>query len=309
MVELGLKIQPSPQTCALNHCSLLGGPHCRACGILAPCPRIQLHPLQCKRGVLTTGPPGKSLNHCSLHPPWWSFRGKAVVEPSPRWERWDMNVVGRVLILRFFFWLRIKTLQGRRMVPLLESRWVLRGAALLHVSAVAGKKTGLQDGTQLPRVECVPLCVSSQAHTPALAWLHSPLPGRGARSLEWHCWKWRSRARPCTERSGWGGVTWKAASVGPAAQTEAPCPTLPSPAVSRAPWCLWRTRGGKMWISTPPTPPPLQPSSRRKPLTNVRMWPVPSFALTGLSNTYGCHMLILRHNQETQKNKAGLGKK
>lgn len=37
-----------------------------------------------------------------------------------------------------------------------------------------------------------------------------------------------------------------------------------------------------------------------------RMWPIISFVLTGLTNTYGCHTLILSHNQATKKNKAGV---
>ena len=36
--------------------------HHRACGILAPRPGIKPTPLHWKRGVLTTGPPGKSLD-------------------------------------------------------------------------------------------------------------------------------------------------------------------------------------------------------------------------------------------------------
>ena len=36
-------------------------PQWAACGILVPQPGIELVPLQWKRRVLTTGPPGKSL--------------------------------------------------------------------------------------------------------------------------------------------------------------------------------------------------------------------------------------------------------
>lgn len=87
---------------------------------------------------------------------------------------------------------------------------------------------------------------------------HSPLPERVAGSLEWHCLRWRSHAQPCIEHSGWGGVTWKAASAGPSVRSEAPCRKLPSPAVSHAPWCLWRTRGKMLRpaLSIPPYPHP-----------------------------------------------------
>lgn len=51
---------------------------------------------------------------------------------------------------------------------------------------------------------------------------------------------------------------------------------------------------------------PLLTSSSREPLK--KMWPVTSFALIGLSSTYGCHT-ILRYNQETKKNKARVEKR
>lgn len=50
---------------------------------------------------------------------------------------------------------------------------------------------------------------------------------------------------------------------------------------------------------------PLLTSSSREPLK--KMWPV-TFALIGLSSTYGCHT-ILRYNQETKKNKARVEKR
>ena len=66
-----------------------------------------------------------------------------------------------------------------------------------------------------------------------------------------------------------------------------------------------------MLLPHPSTSAPL-PNSRQVVLRSLlqkgRMWPVTSFALIGLSNTYGCHTVILRHHQEPEKNKAGCGK-
>lgn len=179
----------------------------------------------------------------------------------------------------------------------------IKMGCLLHYSGIAGNKTGLWDGKQLHwgrrimRPSLYPLNLT-----------HSPLPGRVARSLEWHYLRWRSHAQPYTEHSGWGGVMWKAASAGPSERIEAPCLKLPSPAVSHALWYLWRTRGEKKKNVTSNSfySLPLLTSSSREPLK--KMWPVTSFVLIGLSSTYGCHT-ILRYNQETKKNKARVEKR
>lgn len=134
---------------------------------------------------------------------------------------------------------------------LVHRQMTIKIGCLLHYSGIAGNKTGLWDGKQLHwgrrimRPSLYPLNLT-----------HSPLPGRVARSLEWHYLRWRSHAQPYTEHSGWGGVMWKAASAGPSERIEAPCLKLPSPAVSHALWYLWRTRGEKkkMLLPTPSIP-------------------------------------------------------
>ena len=47
--------------CWLSTLKQVSWPHCAACGILVPWPGWNPWPLQLKRGILTTGPPGKSL--------------------------------------------------------------------------------------------------------------------------------------------------------------------------------------------------------------------------------------------------------
>lgn len=61
MVELGLKIQPSPKPCALNHCSLLGGDTLQGMWNLSSLSTDRTTPLQCKRGVFPLDHQGSPL--------------------------------------------------------------------------------------------------------------------------------------------------------------------------------------------------------------------------------------------------------